>query len=123
MDKRKETETVTTPLIAVLEHPLLLVADQIQHFSSKEVCVLLQRTGLGNLSGRKEIQSNKEISTFSPHQAISQMDTFFCQIHYTITQTQLWCHNLGNTAEVGRSDGEKSCLSLLKLVKKFRQMN
>lgn len=114
---------MTTSLVAVLQHSPLLIFGQIQHFLSTGVFILSQRTGLDNLTRLKEIQSNREISTFSPHQAISQMNTFFCQFHYTITQTQLWCQNLGNIAEVGRSDGEKSCVSLIKLVKKFMQMN
>lgn len=114
---------MTTSLIAVLQHSPLIISGQIQHFLSTGVSVLLQTTGLDNLTRLKQIQSNREISTFSPHQAISQMNTFFCQIHYTITQTQLHCQNLRNITEVGRSDGEKCCVSLLKLVKKFIQMN
>lgn len=87
--------------------PYLFVLGQTLGFASTGACVPAQRTGPGYLTALRNIQNNSNISTSLPHQAIFKCPHFFCQIHHTLTQTQLWCQNPGDCAEVGRSDGRK----------------
>lgn len=80
--------------------PGLFVWGQTQGFAGTGVCVPSQRTRLGNSTVlKKHFKRRAKYPPFLPTQNIHlfilifQMNTFLCQVHYTITQTQLLSQN------------------------------
>lgn len=74
---------------------------------------------------RKNPKQQQNIHLLLPTQKYLPFHTQFSDEYIPLSSSlhrhtnTLWCQNPGQSAEVGRGDGKKKCLSQLKLVKKL----